>query len=556
MVAKVGREKITLKEFKDNFAQRFRGEENAARRSYQDREKLIQEMALDLAKFQDGIARGIDKRPEVAEQINQVASRKALDLLYQNKVIDAVINDQTAKAFYDKSGEELRARHILLKTSPVDSAQTDTVRVRARMDSIKRAIATGLDFKAAAARFSEDATSAADSGELGWFGWGRMVGAFQDAAWAGKAGEIVGPVRTDYGYHLILVEEKRPVKDRPDYANSKDAIKNQLRDVESQKLMETARAYVESLRTRAKVNYNQANLETFRKRLQDPTVSKSQPLEALFTEEQKKLEAASYKGGTVSVADLIAKVGPNAQRVNWNDAQSTTDLVNAIVEPKLLETDAEKQGFVKQAQKDPDVVREKRQAVVRLLEKEEVTDKVNPTPEDERRFYESHLADFIQPETRTIREIFIKDDSAKAAQVRAQALKGADFRKLTVRYNEKESTKADTGRLGPFDEKRFGLIGKTAFSLVSPGEVSAVLSVGKNFSVIQLLEVVPSRTKSFEESAVEAKRLTRQFQTDERQKALEKEMLAKYKLDVDSKVLASAWPLPEGTPQDKLSREP
>ena len=44
--------------------------------------------------------------------------------------------------------------------------------------------------------------------------------------------------------------------------------------------------------------------------------------------------------------------------------------------------------------------------------------------------------------------------------------------------------------------------------------------------------------------------------TDERQKALEKEMLDKYKLEVDAKVLASAWPLPEGAPQDKITREP
>jgi peptidyl-prolyl cis-trans isomerase D len=249
-------------------------------------------------------------------------------------------------------------------------------------------------------------------------------------------------------------------------------------------------------------------------------------------------------------------VGPNAQRVNWNDAQSTTDLVNAIVEPKLLEADAEKQGFFKAAQKDPDVQREKRQAVVRLLEKEEITDKINPTGDDERRFYESHLADFIQPEMRTIREIFIKEDSAKAVQVRAQALKGGDFRKLAQRYNEKESTRPDTGRLGPFDEKRFGLIGKTAFALAKPGDISAVIPIGKNFSVVALLEVIPSRTKTFEEAAVDAKRLTRQALTDERQKALEKELLDKYKLTVDGKVLASAWPLPEGASQDKITREP
>ena len=180
VVARVGREKITLKEFKDNFLQRFRSEENAQRRSYEDREKAVREMAIELAKYQEGVALGLDKKPEVAKQMEEVARRKALDMLYKEKVVDVVITDAAAKDFYDKGAEEVKAKHILLRTAMVDSLKGDSVRVKARADSIKRVIQQGsLSFGMAAKLFSDDQSSAADSGNLGWFGWGRMVDEFQ-----------------------------------------------------------------------------------------------------------------------------------------------------------------------------------------------------------------------------------------------------------------------------------------------------------------------------------------------------------------------------------------
>jgi parvulin-like peptidyl-prolyl isomerase len=299
-------------------------------------------------------------------------------------------------------------------------------------------------------------------------------------------------------------------------------------------------------------------MEVFRKKLEDPQTPKNQDLGTVFTADQKKLVVATYKGGQVTVDSLIAKVGPNAHRVEWNDKQVVQDVVNSIVEPQFLEKDAESQGYYKKAMNDPAAKSEMRQGMIGQLEKQEVTDKIKPTDADDKRYYDTHLSNFIQPEMRTIREIFVKSDSMKAVRVHDRAVKGENFMKLALRFNEKESTQPDTGKIGPFEEKRFGLIGRNAFTLQKPGDISAVVPTGKNFSVIQLMEILPSRTKTLEESLAEVKRQNRQAMTDEAMKALEEKSLKDFKYEVDAKVLASAWPVEKNAttnpPNDKVGR--
>jgi parvulin-like peptidyl-prolyl isomerase len=542
IVARVGKEKITLKQFKDNFITQSRGEENAVRRSYQDREKVLRDMAVQLAKYQEAVALGYDKQPEVKKQIESNGKRKALDLLYEDKVVNAVVTDAAAKDYYDHSSKEVNARHILLKVNPSDPTAGDTVKIKARADSIRKAIAGGLDFKVAAKMFSEDASTAPDSGSLGWFPWGRMVDEFEAPVWNAKTGVVTGPIRTPYGYHLILVEETRPVPDRRPFEEIKSQIKAQMKESEGAKMTETAKNYLENLRKKRGLKYTDATLDMFRKRLLDPTVTKAQSLAPEFTEDQKNMTAATYSGGKITVSDMIEKVGSSAARVDWTDPQSTKDLVNAIAEPKFLDEDAEQQGYLKKALQDPDVSAEARRGLCGTLEAREVTDKIKPTDQDERAYYQNHLSSFIQPEQRTIREIFIKADSVKAARVRDRALKHEDFAKLTKRFNEKQSTQEQNGQLGPFEQRQFGLIGRDAFTLQKPGDVSDVIAAGKNFSVIQLLEIIPSRTKSFEEAEAEVSRQCRTQMTDAAMKALEDRLLQKYKYDVDAKVLGSVFP--------------
>ncbi|PSQ75086.1 MAG: peptidylprolyl isomerase [Bacteroidetes bacterium QH_9_64_21] len=92
------------------------------------------------------------------------------------------------------------ARHILLKTDQADSE------LLGRLQALQDTIASGdASFAEMARKYSDD-QSASEGGDLGWFSEGSMVDAFEDAAFGAEPGSLVGPVRSEFGYHLIRVE--------------------------------------------------------------------------------------------------------------------------------------------------------------------------------------------------------------------------------------------------------------------------------------------------------------------------------------------------------------
>jgi peptidyl-prolyl cis-trans isomerase C len=90
---------------------------------------------------------------------------------------------------------QVRASHILVKT------EDDANRILKRLSD-------GEEFQKVARRFSS-CPSGKNGGDLGWFGKGQMVPEFEDAAFAADAGKVVGPVKTQFGYHVIRVTGKK-----------------------------------------------------------------------------------------------------------------------------------------------------------------------------------------------------------------------------------------------------------------------------------------------------------------------------------------------------------
>lgn len=107
-----------------------------------------------------------------------------------------------------EAAEERRARHILLSV-PADATPEKKAEIRARAETLLAEAKAGPAgrFAELARKHSEDPGSAAEGGDLGRFPRGRMVKPFDDAVFAAQVGEVVGPVETQYGFHIIRVEE-------------------------------------------------------------------------------------------------------------------------------------------------------------------------------------------------------------------------------------------------------------------------------------------------------------------------------------------------------------
>lgn len=140
--------------------------------------------------------------------------------LNEANVDDANITDPEIEAYYQDHRNEYdvkerrRARHILLKIS--EGADEDKIEeLRKKAKKIHDRIEKGEDFAKLAKENSEDAESAKNGGELGFFGRGMMVKPFEEAAFSIKEGEVSKPVLTRFGWHIIKLEKIEPGRVKP-----------------------------------------------------------------------------------------------------------------------------------------------------------------------------------------------------------------------------------------------------------------------------------------------------------------------------------------------------
>lgn len=181
----------------------------------------------------------------------------------KNLTIQQLVNEQFAKNvtisnkeirdYYDshpdsfRRPEQVRARHILIKVNG-KARESQRALARKKLKEIQGRAQGGENFAVLAKEFSEGPSSAR-GGDLGYFGRGRMVKPFEEAAFALKPGEVSGIVETEFGYHLIKCIDKKP-KSTIAYKDVKDKLHQYLRQ---EKVREEVMTHIGDLRKRAKV---------------------------------------------------------------------------------------------------------------------------------------------------------------------------------------------------------------------------------------------------------------------------------------------------------------
>lgn len=205
-----------------------------------NRRRLMLEFLIEMQLFSDAAdADKLTSGPDFERRLAYWNTRAKRDAFY-DKAVKGAIGEGVMRELYDdkvkdiQPENEVQARHILVETEELALVLSERIK-------------NGEDFDKLAAEFSKDPGSNGSGGLLGYFGKGQMVKEFDEAAFALKKGELSKPVKSQFGWHLIKVEDTRQ-KPVPTFEDVKAQIGQALEQQKGQQVSK-------ELRDKAKIDY-------------------------------------------------------------------------------------------------------------------------------------------------------------------------------------------------------------------------------------------------------------------------------------------------------------
>lgn len=262
VLAKIGTKTITVADLDRLIGFHDPAQRKMIENNPQIKESLLWQMVRSQAVAEVARKKGFDKRPEIKAQQELMVQNFLAAVYLQKEVVDKVtISDEKARAYYQdhqddfRTPEMVRARHILIGKN-ASAGEEEKKKLKEKAEAVLKKLKEGQDFAKTANEMSDDPGTKDKGGDLDFFPRGTMIPAFEEAAFALKPGEMSGIVETEFGYHIIKVEEKKEAVLEP-YEKIRDKVKEKA-------LQERKKAAVSEFVEKA---LKEAKAEVFRDRI-------------------------------------------------------------------------------------------------------------------------------------------------------------------------------------------------------------------------------------------------------------------------------------------------
>ena len=250
VIATVGKTQITIDELNSRISS-FPPQYSAALQQKENKAKLLDQMIDEQLLVNAAKKSGTDKTSTYKKQLQDAQKQILLDALIKDKIDKNIaVSDEDAQAFYISKPEQFQATeqrnasHVLVKTE-------------AEAIEIKKAVDKGADFAALAKEKSQDPSAASNSGSLGWFARGQMVAEFEQAVFAMTKGQISAPVKTQFGYHIIKLND---TQSRPKTEFTPQLAQQIKEGLQTEKKRALLAQYLEELRKNTTISKNVSKL--------------------------------------------------------------------------------------------------------------------------------------------------------------------------------------------------------------------------------------------------------------------------------------------------------
>jgi parvulin-like peptidyl-prolyl isomerase len=351
-------------------------------------------------------------------------------------------------------------------------------------------------------------------------------------------GDISEPVLTQFGYHVVKVEDKRPNKNyRP--GNYESQVMNIKRSLYQTKHVEGSKMWdehVEKLKTDKSFKVDEENIQkamgVFKTKI-DSGMFKPEN----FSDDEKSIVLASWNDGNVTTNDLFLMFGPQLSREvnrfkNKNQFKQSVDMISMQA---IITAEAEKNGYDEEKEIHEQLESFKNQRMLSLLNKKEVNDKVTVEDDELEKYYQEHTNEFLKPAELLIWEIYLEDESV-AKRVLAKAKAGQNFEKLAEKYSKDNFYQKKKGKLGYKRQNSRGVVSKKAFE-IGPNKIEGPIKYKKGWVIIKTGDKKPEEIQSYEKVQARVKSKVKARKIKDRKEEWEEELKNRYAVKINEELV-------------------
>lgn len=540
-VAKVGKQTITVDDFKFALKRRFPGRSLAKIDSAQ-RWSILNYMIGKYRQANDALDLKLDTSRVYQSDLENFKARLIGNKYFERVIVDKMISEKQLRDNFERQKEEVKAQHILIsykgaRASRAKRSKEEALKLAKKI--AKKAKEGKVSFNYLAEKYSDDPSAKSNKGDLGYFTWGQMVGPFQEAAFSMKPGEISDPIETPYGYHIIKVIDRRknPFFNEDNFEEQKLDIKRNLyfaKQDSGRKLWEEHKKVLNKKYNAKILDDNIAKVVKLAKEKQQNGLNNPRH----YTTEEKNIVLATWNGGKLTLDDLFLIYGGRrflALQRRITNPHNMQKIVDQILLGKLIQEEAKKLGIWDETEIKTQLKDFKIQKLATMALNHEVKQKIKPTDDEVKKYYEEHRNEFVKPAEIEIWEIYVKDKK-KADKVLALAKRGYDFGKLAEKYSEDKFYRKKKGYVGFKAKNRRGAVSRKAFE-VGTNKIAGPVKYRNGYVILKTGKMHPETIRSFEEAFMQAKSKLRNKMLKERREAWERELEARYPAKINIRVV-------------------
>ncbi|MGA7160012.1 MAG: peptidylprolyl isomerase [Bacteroidota bacterium] len=425
----------------------------------------------------------------------------------------------------------IRVSHIYKRLTPGSTPQDSAKAMKAlegALDSLKH----GGKFADLARSLSDDKTRDR-GGDLGFIERRRTVKEFDDAAFSLKVGEVSGIVKSQFGLHLIMVTDKKPV---PSFESMEQELRNFF---QAHRFQAEYGSYVAGLKKGYNFMMSAEAVSAWHSSLDTAKTTSSDTWDSLFSAATRAKALFTFAGQKITIDSVIhrVKMEKDLQGLSFSNPSTSVNIFDKISKDLVVEYKA--RSVESQIPDFEKTIKEYEEgSMLFKSEQIEVWNKLSTNDSAMHIYFDANRSNFTWPDRVNLREIYVPTDSVAVVVTFLLKKQKLPFDSVAAQFNTRLSTKQKNGEWGLTPVTTSALT-KQAWNM-NVGEVSEFLPYENGFSIFKVLEKSPAGNKTFAEAGSELASAFQEYETTRLENEWHESLLKKYPVHIFKEMLTNS----------------